>query len=139
KPGYDMYAIKPKVEAVKEKVLSQHNIYLDLDRIRVQTWEEVNAKFLHAVENEKSLVTILFGIISIVAIFLIFCIFFMIVVEKTRDIGIIKSVGATSAGVAWIFLGYGVTIGVVGGGFGLLAGYLIVHNINELHSWIAKI
>ena len=74
--------------------------------------------------------TILFGIISIVAIFLIFCIFFMIVVEKTRDIGIIKSVGATSFGVALIFLGYGVTIGLLGGGAGVAAGYLIVHNIN---------
>jgi lipoprotein-releasing system permease protein len=136
KPGYDMYAVKPKVQAVVESVLSKYGIYLDLDRIRVQTWEEQQSKFLGAVEKEKVLVTGLFGIISIVAIFLIFCIFFMIVVEKTRDIGIIKSVGATSAGVAWIFLGYGVTIGVVGGGLGLLAGYLIVHNINELHTWL---
>ncbi len=139
KPGYDMYAIKPKVRSIVQGVLAKHGIDFEMDRVRVQTWEEVNAKFLHAVENEKSLVTILFGIISIVAIFLIFCIFFMIVVEKTRDIGIIKSVGATSSGVAWIFLGYGVTIGVVGGGMGLLAGYLIVHNINELHSWLAKL
>jgi lipoprotein-releasing system permease protein len=139
KPGYDMYAIKPKVQEIVSKVLAEHNIDFDLDRVRVQTWEEVNAKFLHAVENEKSLVTILFGIISVVAIFLIFCIFFMIVVEKTRDIGIVKSVGATSSQVAWIFLGYGVTIGVVGGGLGLLCGYLIVHNINQLHSWIAKL
>ncbi len=139
KSGYDMYALKPKVEAVVADVLKQHNFDYELDRITVQTWEEVNAKFLHAVENEKSLVTILFGIISIVAIFLIFCIFFMIVVEKTRDIGIVKSVGANSKAVAWIFLGYGLTIGVVGGGMGLLAGYLIVHNINELHSWLAKL
>jgi lipoprotein-releasing system permease protein len=139
KPGYDMYAIKPKVQKVVDDVLIAHKTYYDLDKLRVQTWEEVNAKFLHAVENEKSLVTVLFGIISIVAIFLIFCIFFMIVVEKTRDIGIIKSVGATSGGVAWIFLGYGVTIGVVGGMMGWLVGWLIVHNINELHSWLAKV
>jgi lipoprotein-releasing system permease protein len=139
KPGYDMYALKPKIDQIVKDVLAKHGVEFEMDRVRVQTWEEVNAKFLHAVENEKSLVTILFGIISIVAIFLIFCIFFMIVVEKTRDIGIIKSVGATSSGVAWIFLGYGVTIGVVGGGCGLLAGYLIVHYINQLHSWIAQI
>jgi lipoprotein-releasing system permease protein len=61
----------------------------------------------------------------------------MIVVEKTRDIGIIKSVGATSAGVAQIFLGYGLAIGIVGSGLGLLASYLIVHNINALHAWLS--
>lgn len=138
KPGIDMYAVKPKVQAVVESVLAKHGMDFSLDKIRVQTWEEQQAKFLGAVEKEKVLVTGLFGIISIVAIFLIFCIFFMIVVEKTRDIGIIKSVGATSGAVAWIFLGYGVTIGVVGGGLGLLAGYLIVHNINELHTWLGS-
>jgi lipoprotein-releasing system permease protein len=49
--------------------------------------EESQALWLGAIEKEKMLVTFLFGIISIVAIFLIFCIFYMIVVEKTRDIG----------------------------------------------------
>jgi lipoprotein-releasing system permease protein len=62
----------------------------------------------------------------------------MIVVEKTRDIGIIKSVGATSGGVAGIFLGYGMVIGVLGGGLGLLLAWLIVHNINELHAWLGR-
>jgi len=51
--------------------------------------------WINAIENEKLLVVFLFGIISVVAIFLIFCIFYMIVVEKTKDIGIIKSVGAS--------------------------------------------
>lgn len=105
---------------------------------RVRTWEESQAKWLGAIEKEMVLVTGLFGIISVVAVFLIFCIFYMIVVEKTRDIGIIKSVGATSSGVAGIFLGYGAAIGIVGAGLGLLLGYLIVHNINELHGWLGK-
>jgi lipoprotein-releasing system permease protein len=77
--------------------------------------------------------------ISIVAIFLIFCIFYMIVVEKTKDIGIIKSVGSTSTGVAGIFLGYGLAIGIVGSMLGLLLGYLIVTYINEIHTWIGAV
>jgi lipoprotein-releasing system permease protein len=108
-------------------------------RITVQTWEEQNKTWLGAVEKEKTLVSMLFGMISIVAIFLIFCIFYMIVVEKTRDIGIIKSVGATSSGVAGIFLGYGLSIGIVGSLLGLLAGYGIVHNINWLHDQLHRL
>ena len=107
--------------------------------VKVMLWQEVNAKFIGAVEREKVLVTMLFGIISIVAVFLIFCIFFMIVVEKTRDIGIIKSVGATSAGVAQVFLGYGLAIGLTGAVLGTLAGYLIVKNINWLHEMMGTL
>ncbi len=80
---------------------------------------------------------VLFGIMCVVAIFLIFCIFYMIVVEKTRDIGIIKSVGATSAGVASDLprLWFGDRV-LVGGFMGLLLSYLIVHYINEMHAWL---
>ncbi|HWE03903.1 MAG TPA: FtsX-like permease family protein [Tepidisphaeraceae bacterium] len=105
---------------------------------RVETWQETQRIWINAIENEKMLVVFLFGIISVVAIFLIFCIFYMIVVEKTRDIGIIKSVGATSAGVASIFLGYGLVIGVLGSGLGLLLSFLLVHNINEIHGWLGR-
>ena len=88
-------------------------VYKPGSPITVETWEEVNATWIGAVEKEKGLVTFLFALISIVAIFLIFSIFYMIVVEKTKDIGIIKSVGATGQGVASVFLGYGLAIGIV--------------------------
>ena len=76
---------------------------------RVETWQGKAAGVdpRRCISNEKLLTVFLFGIISLVAIFLVFCIFYMIVIEKTRDIGIIKSVGATSTAVAGIFLGYG--------------------------------
>jgi lipoprotein-releasing system permease protein len=104
----------------------------------VETWLESQAVWINAIENEKMLTVMLFGVISVVAIFLIFCIFYMIVLEKTRDIGIIKSVGASSAGVAGIFLWYGLTIGIIGSGLGLLLSYVIVHNINEMHAWLGR-
>jgi lipoprotein-releasing system permease protein len=109
------------------------------DPVEVRTWDQQQAGFTSAVIHEKVLLTFLFGIISVVAVFLVFCIFYMIVVEKTRDIGIIKSVGASNAGVAQIFLGYGLLIGLLGGGMGLLLAYLVVHNINELHAWMGRV
>lgn len=141
KPGYDLNKAREEIAAACENVVKRNEaagkFYSGSD-FRVQTWEESQRVWLGAIEKEKVLVTGLFGMISIVAVFLIFCIFYMIVVEKTRDIGIIKSVGATSRGVAAIFLGYGLAIGVVGSGLGFLIGWLIVHFINQLHDWLGR-
>jgi len=137
KAGVDLQKAKVAIADVVQKVRTLHQIPRSYP-ILVQTWEESQALWLDAIENEKSLVTFLFSLISIVAIFLIFCIFYMIVVEKTKDIGIIKSVGATNAGVAGIFLGYGLAIGIAGAAAGLLFGYLIVHNINYLHTELGR-
>lgn len=107
--------------------------------VKVRTWEEQQAQFIAAVENEKILVTTLFAVISAVAIFLILCIFYMIVSEKTRDIGTLKSVGAAAGGVAGVFLAYGAAIGVVGASLGIWLGSMFVHRINTIQDWIARI
>jgi lipoprotein-releasing system permease protein len=71
-------------------------------------------------------------LIIAVAGFGILATFFMIVVEKTRDIGILKSLGAPSRGVMSIFLGYGLSLGVVGSGVGAVLGLLFVVYINHI-------
>ena len=81
----------------------------------------------------------MFAIMSIVAIVLIFAIFYMIVYQKTKDIGVLKSLGASSIGVADIFLGYGATVGLVGAILGTAAGAFFVHNINPIHDWIGRV
>jgi lipoprotein-releasing system permease protein len=149
-PGADPDAVKVEAQKIVDKVLGQEREQrmargegfdptIDANEVRVETWRESGAKYIDAIEHEKVLVVVLFAIISVVAIFLIFCIFYMIVAEKTKDIGIIKSVGATDTAVAGIFLGYGLAIGIVGGGLALLASYVIIHNINKLHSEMAKL
>jgi lipoprotein-releasing system permease protein len=144
KPGADADAVRDQVEKIVQEVSDQQAHAAGtfaMEVPEVWTWDKKpgTAKFLSAVEKEMVLVTLLFSLISVVAVFLIFCIFYMIVVEKTRDIGIVKSVGASAGGVAQIFLGYGLAIGLLGGGLGLAAGYVIVKNINQLHTWMGKV
>ncbi len=103
----------------------------------VETWEQRQGQYVAAVEKEKVLVTILFAIISVVAVFLVGVIFYMIVQQKTRDIGIVKSLGGTSIGVAAIFVGYGFLVGVVGAFLGLLSGTVFVRYINEIQDALA--
>ena len=81
---------------------------------------------------------LLFLIIA-VAGFGILAIFYMIVVEKTRDIGVMKALGAGSSGVMSIFLSYGLSLGVVGSGIGVVLGLLFVRYINEIEAVIAAV
>ncbi|MCH7685862.1 MAG: ABC transporter permease [Planctomycetes bacterium] len=104
---------------------------------RVRTWEERQGPLLAAVEVESAILNVLLFLIIAVAGFGILAIFYMIVVEKTRDIGILKALGASSRGVMSIFLSYGLTLGIVGSGIGVGLGLLFVHYINTIDDWIS--
>jgi lipoprotein-releasing system permease protein len=84
------------------------------------------------VQMETTLLNILLFLIIAVAGFGILATFFMIVVEKTRDIGILKALGASSRGVMSIFLSYGLSLGLVGSGAGMIGGLLFVAYINQV-------
>ena len=107
--------------------------------VKVSTWEAKQGLLLSAVEVETAILNVLLFMIIAVAGFGILAIFFMIVVEKTRDIGILKSLGASSSGVMSIFISYGLGLGVVGSAAGVGIGLLFVKYINEIEdglSWI---
>ena len=106
---------------------------------QIQTWRDMQGPLLEAVRLETTLLNILLFLIIAVAGFGILATFFMIVVEKTRDIGILKSLGAPSKGVMSIFLGYGFSLGLVGSGVGMVFGLLFVAYINKIAAGIEMI
>jgi len=105
----------------------------------VSTWRDKQMPLLSAVQMETAILNVLLFLIIAVAGFGILAIFFMIVVEKTRDIGILKSLGASGRGIMGIFLAYGLSLGVVGAGSGLVIGLLFVLYINEIASVLSRI
>lgn len=105
----------------------------------IQTWRDQQAPLLSAVELEITILNILLFLIIAVAGFGILATFYMIVVEKTKDIGILKSLGAPGTGVMSIFLAYGLSLGIVGAGVGSLLGVTFVWNINEIADLVAYI
>ena len=102
----------------------------------VSTWRDKQGPLLSAVDMEMAVLNILLFLIIAVAGFGILAIFFMIVVEKTRDIGILKSLGASASGIAGVFLGYGLFLGIVGAGAGLILGLTITWNLNRIRSFV---
>lgn len=136
KPGVTSDQLRDAVLTLLDKDFSRK--YPNMPRLAVETWEARQANFLGAVQNEKNLMTFLFGIISVVAILMVAVVFYAIVTEKTRDIGVLRALGASPSGVASIFLSFGLVIGTLGAGLGVLIAYLIVHNINDIHTWLGK-
>ncbi|MEC9374423.1 MAG: FtsX-like permease family protein [Planctomycetota bacterium] len=110
------------------------------DFIQIYTWEERPSvrTFIAAVKKETGLVLSLFAFISLTAVFLICAIFWAMVSEKTKDIGILRALGAGRTGVAWIYIRYGVVIGVVGSLLGCGVALLVVWNINPIHEWLGE-
>ncbi|MCC6509463.1 MAG: FtsX-like permease family protein [Pirellulaceae bacterium] len=100
--------------------------------VQVSTWRDLQGPLLAAVQMETTILNILLFLIIAVAGFGILATFFMIVVEKTKDIGIMKSLGAPGQGIASIFMGYGVLLGAVGAGVGGVLGLLFVAYINDI-------
>lgn len=106
--------------------------------LAVRTWEQRHAQFINAVKNEKGMVTFLFVIISVVAVVMVATTFYMTVLEKTRDIGVLRAVGASQGGIMGLFLGYGLAVGVVGALLGLVLAVSVVWHLNEIQYWLAN-
>ena len=107
--------------------------------IRVATWEEHQGPLLAAIDVERGILNLLLFMIVGVAGFSILAIFTMIVSEKYRDIGILKSLGASNRGVMSIFVGYGLLLGTVGCAMGTGLGLAITQNINQIETFLTRV
>ncbi|MGY8748302.1 MAG: ABC transporter permease [Pirellulales bacterium] len=124
------------LNAVRDQLIAQFppNYFPDYD---IRTWQDTQRPLLSAVKMELTILNILLFLIIAVAGFGILATFYMIVVEKTKDIGILKALGAPSRGVMSIFLAYGMSLGTVGTGVGIVIGLLFVKYINEIADAVA--
>ena len=107
-----------------------------IDMTDVVTAVEMQRQYIVELRKQMGVLLLIFGVVSFSVVVLVFCIFYMIVRLKRRDIAVIKSCGAASVSVAWIFLGFGVTVGLVGAGIGAVLGYIITKNINAIEDGI---
>ncbi len=129
KPGADLAQVRDRLKSE----------FPGAEYLDIRTWQDTQRPLLSAVQMELTILNILLFLIIAVAGFGILATFFMIVVEKTRDIGILKALGAPSHGVMSIFLGYGMSLGTVGTGVGIGLGLAFVAYINQiadLVSWM---
>lgn len=89
------------------------------------TWFDTNKTLFSWMQYEKWIAFIVLSLIILVAAFNIISTLIMVVLEKTKEIGILKSMGATSESVMQIFVYQGMVAGVIGAVLGLVIGYFL--------------
>jgi len=89
-----------------------------------QSWTEIHRNVFEALRLEKTVYFLVLLLIILVAAFTIVATLYMVVMEKRRDVAVLKAMGATDTSVAMIFVHKGLLIGVLGTGLGALFGYL---------------
>jgi lipoprotein-releasing system permease protein len=94
--------------------------------LRANNWIELNRNLFTWMKLEKTVMFVILALIVLVAAFNIVSTLFMVVIEKRRDIGVLRSLGASSHTVLRIFLLEGLLIGGLGTGLGTLLGWGLI-------------
>lgn len=90
-----------------------------------RTWFSMHRNLFSWIEVERMMIFFILSLIIVVATFNIIGSLIMVVMEKRQDIGILKSMGATSKGIQRIFMYQGLVAGLFGAAGGLILGYLV--------------
>lgn len=98
----------------------------------IDSWESANTQFLSALAVERTAMFLILSLIIIVAAFNIISSLFMLVKDKTRDIAILRTIGASKTQILLIFMLNGSMIGVIGSFCGASLGLLIASNLNNI-------
>ena len=104
-----------------------------------RNWMEMNRNLFSALKLEKRVMFIILSLIVLVAAFNIISALIMIVMEKNKDIAILKTMGATRGGIMKIFIFQGLVVGAIGTFFGCLAGLAVAFNLESLSRFVEKL
>ncbi|KAF0159238.1 MAG: lipoprotein-releasing system permease protein [Syntrophaceae bacterium] len=104
-----------------------------------QNWMQMNKNLFSALKLEKRVMFIILSLIVLVAAFNIISALIMIVMEKNKDIAILKSMGATAATIMKIFIYQGLIVGLVGTFLGCIAGLTMALNLQKISLLVEKI
>ncbi|MGE5293800.1 MAG: ABC transporter permease [Solirubrobacterales bacterium] len=138
KPGVDPYEARSKIYEFWGDFARQELGWSTINIVDtgIYTALQLQGPYIAEIKKQMGVLLLIFGVVSFSVVVLVFCIFYMMVKLKQRDVAVIKSCGASSLSVVGLFLGFGVSVGVAGSVLGTILGYVITRNINEIEGWI---
>ncbi len=123
-----------KIEKLNDIIQSiKSNLQLDFYTI---TWKENNRTLINALKVEKNVMFIILSLIILVASLNIISGLIIFVKEKSKDIGILKTIGMTNHSIVKIFFTIGIAIGLIGSFLGLLIGIIFSINIQSIQKFL---
>ena len=126
----DPYKVEQMKEELSADILPPHH---------VQSWMDLNQQLFDAIRMERNVMFFLLLFIVIVAAFGIMNTLITVTVQKTREIGIMKALGASTPQIIWVFLAQGMIVGVFGNITGLAAGLALVRWRNEFREFLSRV
>ncbi len=102
---------------------------------RVVDWQQLNRSFFNALEIEKNAMFIILSLIILVAVFNVISTMIMLVKSKTRDIAVLRTMGASRTSITRIFFIIGSSIGFLGTFLGVAGGIYLANNLQ----WVSDI
>src|SRR5215469_7499985 len=108
-------------------------------KARIYDWQQSNLSFFNAVEVERNVMFLILTLIILVAAFNIVSSMIMLVKDKSRDIAILRTMGATRAMILRIFILAGASVGVVGTFAGFVLGVAFADHIEQIRRFIQSI
>jgi len=131
----DSPAVKARVEDAWDSFAAAYpDVAMPL--VAVNTWEEQQKVILGVVQMERNITALMLGLMLLGFTILIGLISYVMAYIKSRDVGVLKAVGAHDAGVGSLFLGYGFFIGLIGTAVGLVAALLMLHYLDAIELWV---
>jgi lipoprotein-releasing system permease protein len=106
--------------------------------MHAMTWMDMNRQLFDAIKMERQVMFFLLMFIILVAAFGIMNTLITVTVQKTREIGIMKALGARTAQIIGVFVFQGMVVGVFGTITGLALGMTLVQFRNEFSQWLAE-
>jgi len=107
--------------------------------VAVTSTKRLQAQLIAEYRKQMNVLLFIFGLVSMGIILLVFCIFYLIVMTRRKDIGILKSCGLSSPAVAGLFVLFGTVVGLVGAVAGIGLGWVVIDNINAIEQAIASV
>lgn len=106
--------------------------------LHIATWMDMNRELFEAIHMERNVMFFILLFIVIVAAFGIMNTLITVTVQKTREIGILKALGARTGQIIGVFVGQGIVVGAFGTLIGLGTGIWLVQYRNQVSHWLSS-
>ena len=123
--------IKVRNAEAVEPIADRVKAVVGISELKVRHWKELNKNLFSALKLEKLATFIILGIAIAVASFCIICTLLLMVTEKSKEIAILKAVGASDERILWVFMLEGMIIGSIGTVIGIIAAWISMWSLEH--------